>query len=136
MIVRNHIIFTGNLGGVPEITHKSEKSGVIARFSVANSELTFDETKKQYQPSHVNWIPVTVFGSLAKRTVQHLKKGDLVTVFGSIRDTSYKDDSGKQNKRFEVIATDVIPCSVMPKATDDLVSESFDNFSREGSIGV
>ncbi|MBU6374599.1 MAG: single-stranded DNA-binding protein [Bdellovibrionales bacterium] len=135
MIVRNHVIITGNLGADPQIVHESEKNGIVVRISVANSEYRYDQESKERQTTHVNWIPVTAFSGLAKRVSRSLKKGDLVTVTGAIRASQYKDSLGKTLKAFEVIATDILKSEILPSEGAGEVP-SFDDFREETVGGV
>ncbi len=133
MIVRNHVIITGNLGADPRVVHESEKSGVVVRLSLANSEYRYDKESKEHQTPHVNWIPITAFAGLAKRVSRSLKKGDLVTVTGAIRASEYKDSIGKTLKSFEIIATDILRSEILPSERAGEVP-SFDDF-KEVTVG-
>ena len=138
MRTSNFISLTGNLGGAveaKEVQHGTE----VARLSVAETVSRPNAQIGVFEQVHTNWIPVTVFGSLAKRALKSLKKGDRVTVLGSLKISSYEKD-GEKRRSFEVIADSIEMAQLLTKA--DAVdpatagqSPSFDEFDH-GAVGT
>ena len=114
MRTSNFISVTGNLGGDVEV-RKSERGEEVARLSVAETVSRPNAKTGEYEQVHTNWIPVTAFGSLARRTMQSLKKGDRVTVLGSLKTSNYEKE-GVSRKGFEVIAYSVEKTQLLSKA--------------------
>ncbi len=114
MRASNLFTVSGNIGGPVEIR---DAAGVeVARLSVAESVVRLRSETGQFEVTHTNWIPITAFGSLAKRAASGLKKGDRVTVIGSIKTTSFEKD-GENRKGFELIADSIERTQILAKAT-------------------
>jgi len=125
---------SGNIGGPVEIR---DAAGVeVARLSVAESVVRLRSETGKFEVTHTNWIPITAFGSLAKRAASGLKKGDRVTVIGSIKTTLFEKD-GENRKGFELIADSIERTQILAKAApseNEFVPdfETFDEFSDPG----
>lgn len=117
MRTSNFVTVTGNLGAEVEIK-RAEGSDEIARMSVAETVMR-PNAKGEFVPVHTNWIPVTAFGGLARRAVQSLKKGDRVTVHGTIRTRSYEKD-GQKHRGFEVVADSIERAQLLARAESAL----------------
>lgn len=114
MRASNLFTVSGNIGGPVEIR---DAAGVdVARLSVAESVARLNGETGQYEVTHTNWIPITAFGSLARRAAYGLKKGERVTVIGSIKTTSFEKD-GENRKGFELIAESIERTQILAKAT-------------------
>ncbi len=98
----NFVSFTGNIGSDVELRGGTNGKDV-ATVSLAETFSRRIEGSQNYEPVHTNWIPVTLFGSLAKRAAKSLKKGERVTVVGSLKTSTYEKE-GERRRSFEVIA--------------------------------
>jgi single-strand DNA-binding protein len=107
MQYQNQMSLRGRLGADPELIQKSDAKIPMAVFSVAENVTRFDADKKQWETVHTNWFSVRAFGELAKSAAESLKKGDLVTLRGSMRVDSYKDKNGEQRTGFQLIASEI-----------------------------
>lgn len=117
MRTSNFISLTGNMGGAVEL--KEAKPGMeVARLSVAETVSRPNAQTGLFEQVHTNWIPVTAFGSLAKRAVKSLKKGDRVTVLGTLKSSSYEKD-GENRRGFEVIAHSIEKAQLLGKADSE-----------------
>lgn len=103
----NHLFLIGNLGADPAERGRSEKSGPIVGFPVAENVRSFDRESNEFRTVHTNWFQVTVFGNLAERVKAHLRKGDRIALQGQIKSSRYTDKSGEERTGFEIIAEDV-----------------------------
>src|SRR4051794_34368477 len=99
MRASNFFSVTGNLGGVVEIK-EAQRGMEVARLSLAETVSRPNAQTGAFEQVHTNWIPVTAFGSLAKRAFKSLKKGDRVTVIGTVKTSSYEKD-GENRRGFE-----------------------------------
>jgi single-strand DNA-binding protein len=91
----NKVILSGRLTANPEI--KANNMGLlICNFSLAVNEYV----KGNEYTSFVNCI---AFGKTAEILQQHVTKGSLIGVEGSLRQSRWEDQSGAKRSRIEVI---------------------------------
>jgi single-strand DNA-binding protein len=103
----NHCFLIGHLGADPVERSRSDKSGPIVGFPLAENVRSFDKEAGEYKTVHTNWFQVTAFGPLAERVKAGLKKGDRIAVQGQIKSSRYTDKSGEERTGFEIVADDV-----------------------------
>lgn len=110
----NFIFVTGNIGS--DVEAKKLASGEdVVRLSIAESVSKPNTKTGEFEQVHTNWIPVTAFGSLANRAIHSLKKGDRVTVLGTVKISSYEKD-GENRRGFEIIADTIEKSHLLPRA--------------------
>ena len=101
MIDLNCMTLTGNVGkDATEFTTKSGKEGV--NFSVAISR-TYKDGQGQKQ-TETTWLAIVMF---SKHLAPWLKKGQKVSVMGSLRVNEYTDQEGQKRSQTQVIANHV-----------------------------
>jgi len=102
----NKVILVGNVGNDPEIK-KSDKASTstVATFNVATHETRKDKNGDKIK--RTEWHRIVTFGKLAELCGEYLKKGRQVYVEGQIRSRTYKDKEDKDQRIFEIIASDV-----------------------------
>jgi single-strand DNA-binding protein len=105
--MRNTCFVIGNIGSDPVERARSEKTGPIVGFSVAENVQTYDKETRQFKTLHTNWFNVTVFGNLAERTKTHVRKGDRVAIQGRMKISKFTDKSGQDRTAFEIIAEEI-----------------------------
>jgi len=136
MRTSNFISLTGNLGGAVEMK-KTAGGDEVSRLSIAETVSRPNPRTGEFEQVHTNWIPVAAFGSLARRAAQALKKGERVTVLGSLKTSSYEKD-GENRRGFEVIAYSIEKAQLLSKASsiDPAIAgqfPSFDEFNHESA---
>lgn len=90
----NKVIISGRLTADPEI--KSSSAGLaIASFSIAVT----DWIKNEEYTSFINCV---AFGKTAERLQQYTKKGLLIGVEGSLRQSRWEDSQGNKKNRIEI----------------------------------
>ncbi len=114
--MRNTCFVIGNIGSDPIERARSEKSGPIVGFSVAENVQTYDKETRQYKTLHTNWFNVTAFGNLAERTKISIRKGDRVAVQGRMKISKFTDKSGQDRTSFEIIAEEIAHWQPLPSA--------------------
>lgn len=114
MRTSNFVSVTGNLGADVEI-RKPEQGEEVAKLSIAETVSRMNSKTGEFEQVHTNWIPVVAFGSLAQRADQALKKGDRVTVVGTLKTSSYEKD-GENRRGFEVVAYSIERAQFLAKA--------------------
>lgn len=124
MLKDNQCYITGNLGRDPEM--KLTKNGKpYCKFTIASS---FKSGYKEY----TEWVPVQVWGELAKSCGDYLQKGKRVSIRGRFSTSSYQDDGGKKKCYTQIVAEQVavvLPGSAFSKGDG---GQSEGNFSRFG----
>ncbi len=91
----NKVFLMGHLGATPEL--QTSKSGrPYARLSVATNRRWVDDEKGSKELT--DWHSVFVWGALAQRCVDHLQKGALVFVEGSLTYWSVAQDTAQVYK--------------------------------------
>jgi single-strand DNA-binding protein len=98
----NKVILVGNLTRDPELTETP--SGVaVCRFAIAVS--------RDYANSDGNretdFFNITVWRGRAENCGKYLKKGNKVSIVGSLQNRSYEDKDGVKRNVTEVIASEV-----------------------------
>ena len=101
----NKIILIGHVGAKPEGRY-TPKGVSTASFSLATNELWYDIEKNKHE--HTEWHAIVAFNKIADYTTQHITKGSLVYVEGSIRSRLWKNNQQIEKKVTEIIATDVV----------------------------
>ncbi|MGK5088262.1 single-stranded DNA-binding protein [Bdellovibrionota bacterium FG-2] len=117
MSTTNQVVVTGNIGSDPEHYKKSEDSNGVVTFSLAESISKLNEKTKQYEQVHTNWFPIRSFGNLGSRVKGTLKKGDRVSVTGTLKTYQYETADGRMLWAFEVLADDINYSKLLPKVT-------------------
>ena len=101
----NKIILIGRLGAKPEGRYTPQ--GVsVASFSLATNESWTDVDNNIHE--HTEWHQVVAWNKTADFVTEHLDKGQLVYVEGSIRTRNWTSSKNEGKKITEVIATQVL----------------------------
>ncbi len=95
-------ILDGNLTADPDSRELSSGKQVTTFTLAMNHEWGSKEGNKQ-----VSYIQVEAWEKLAENCGKFLRKGNRVTVTGSIREDRWKDESGSPRSRVKVIAQSV-----------------------------
>jgi single-strand DNA-binding protein len=122
MIRHNSCLVVGNLGAAPIERGRTEKSGPVVAFSVAENVRMLDPETGTFKTTHTNWFPVTAFGAVAERARKHLKKGDRVIVQGRMKMAKYTDKAGEERTGFEILADEVALWKSLPSNSDEQAS--------------
>lgn len=102
----NQVTLIGNIGKDPEI--RTLENGVkVATFSLATSTGGFKKQDGTDVPEKTSWHNVVCWRGLADLAEKFVKKGDKLTVFGSISYREYEKD-GVKRYATDIIAYDVV----------------------------
>lgn len=102
----NQVTLIGNIGKDPEI--RTLDNGVkVATFSLATSTGGFKKQDGTDVPEKTSWHNVVCWRGLADLAEKFVKKGDKLTVFGSISYREYEKD-GVKRYATDIIAYDVV----------------------------
>lgn len=83
-----NVVLTGRLTGDVEI--KQAGKTVVANVTIASNK----------DKEHTDFIPVTLWGDIAKNVAKYVKKGMRLTVTGELATNSYEKDGVKVTKLF------------------------------------
>lgn len=97
------IIFTGRLGGEPEVRYTQTGTAVLA-LSVADTRYWFDK-KEQVMKNETDWHRVIVWGERAERLAESAGKGDLMEIHGELRYRQFDGEKGEKVRLAEIHAT-------------------------------
>lgn len=102
----NKVILVGNVGNDPELKKSDKATGTsVTTFNVATHETRKDKNGDKVKKTE--WHRIVTFGKLAELCNEYLKKGRQVYVEGQIRSRTYKDKEDKEQRIYEIIASDV-----------------------------
>ena len=101
MNIHNLVLITGRLAADPEL--RTTQSGIsCCQFNVA--------VNRQYQkgkPQEVDFISVTAWRQTAEFVSRYFRKGNVITVLGSMRNNNYTDQNGVKHYSMNVQAENV-----------------------------
>jgi len=101
----NKVILIGHLGATPEGRYTPQGIST-ASFSLATNEKWVDNNNKIHE--HTEWHHVIAWNKTADFITEHLDKGDLVYVEGSIKTRTWTNAKNEEKKITEIVATQVI----------------------------
>jgi single-strand DNA-binding protein len=101
----NVVTISGNLGRDPEL--RSTQGGTqVLTFSLAVSDRKRNPQSGEWEDV-TNWVPCVVFGKRAESLSRLLSKGMKCAVEGKLRQSSYKDKSGQNRSKIEVVVDEI-----------------------------
>jgi single-strand DNA-binding protein len=100
------IEFAGTLGDDPEMRFTAGGMAV-ANLSVAVSERKLNNAENKWEDAGTTWFRVTAWNKLAENAAESLRKGDRVTVTGTIRTNEYENREGEKRLSWVVTADDI-----------------------------
>ena len=101
----NVVTISGNLGRDPEL--RSTQGGTqVLTFSLAVSDRKRNPQSGEWEEV-TNWVPCVVFGKRAESLSRLLSKGMKCAVEGKLRQSSYKDKSGQNRSKIEVVVDEI-----------------------------
>ena len=100
----NKVILVGNVGKDPEI--RSTPSGtMVATFGLATSDRQKD-AQGNWQ-DHTEWHTLVAFTRTAEIVRDYVKKGSKLYIEGTLRTSSWDDQSGQKRYKTEIIVNDL-----------------------------
>ena len=95
----NKAIIMGRLGKDPELKH-TPNGNPVCNFSMATSESWKDKSGQKQEKT--NWHNIVIWGMLAERCAEYLKKGSQCLVEGQIETRSWEDKDGNKKYMTEI----------------------------------
>lgn len=128
----NRCNISGNIGRDPELRQTQGGTQVLT-FSLAVSDRKRNPQSGEWEEV-TNWIPCVVFGNRAESLSRFLSKGMKCAVEGKLRQSSYKDKSGQNRSKIEVIVDEVEFLSAS-KAQNQQQSQQPNNYHNQYQNG-
>ena len=101
----NKVMLMGRLGRDPEMKYL-QSGAAITTFNVATDESWIDRNGQKIE--HTEWHRIITFQRLAENCAQHIVKGSLVYVEGSLQTRKWQDASGQNRYVTEIKAQRVL----------------------------
>lgn len=99
----NKAILIGNVGKDPVVSYLSADN-VVATFPLATSERGYRLPNGTEVPEQTEWHNIVMWGNLAKRAENYVRKGAKLYVEGKIRTRNYQDKKGYTRYVTEILA--------------------------------
>ncbi|MFH1531263.1 MAG: single-stranded DNA-binding protein [Pseudomonadota bacterium] len=96
----NKVLLLGNLGGDPELRY-TPSGQAVANFNLATNERV---QKDGNWEERTEWHRIVVWGKLAERCNEYLKKGSSVFLEGRIQTRKWQDREGGDRYTTEIVA--------------------------------
>lgn len=129
----NRVNCSGNIGRDPELRQTQGGTQVLT-FSLAVSDRKRNPQNGEWEEV-TNWIPCVVFGNRAESLSRFLAKGMKCAVEGKLRQSSYKDKSGQNRSKIEVIV-DEVEFPSASKAQNQPQSQQPNNYTSQYQSGA
>ena len=98
----NVAVLTGRLVADPELRHTPNDTAVTSFTIAVNRRFARSPEERQ-----TDFIDIVAWRSTAEFVCKYFKKGQLISIEGSIQTRSYQDKEGNKRKAFEVVANNV-----------------------------
>ncbi|WP_317855350.1 single-stranded DNA-binding protein [Chakrabartyella piscis] len=92
----NKVILMGRLTRDPEVRYSQGATPMaVARYSIA--------VNRRFKRDETDFINCVAFGKTGEFAEKYLKKGQMITIVGSLRTGSYDDKDGKKVRTTDVV---------------------------------
>ena len=114
----NVVIITGRLGTNPELGETKDNKVPFAKLNLACTKAWKDKSNQRQEA--VTWIPVLFWRKQAELAGKLLKKGNLVSVVGSLAKETWQND-GENRSRLYVSGQSFTQLSAKPKTEEEVI---------------
>ena len=121
---QNSVSAIGRLTRDPEI-RRTTSSKSVCKFDIAISSRFKDKSTGEWKDGDPTFIPIVVWGELADKLADKIKKGMPVYVEGRLQTNSWTTTDGTKKSRLEVIASRVQILIKLEKEQTEEVEEDF-----------
>ena len=120
----NSVVLIGRLAQDPELRYIAGTGMPVATFTLAVSR-EFTNKKGERE---VDFIDIQAWNKQAETVANYLKKGNMVSVNGSIRVETYTDKEGNRRRSFRINASRVefLITDRQPKTTNQMKEPTFE----------
>ncbi|AKL97392.1 single-stranded DNA-binding protein [Endomicrobium proavitum] len=103
---QNSVIMVGRLTRDPEL-RRTGTGKAVCSFDIAISRRFKDQATGEWKDADPTFVPIVVWGDMAERCGERLKKGAPVHVEGRLQTNKWESTDGTKKSRLEVIASRV-----------------------------
>ncbi len=96
----NKVVLLGNLVKDPELKAIQSKSKYYTRVIIAINR----NFKSSTGIKEADFVPVVFWGKKAEILCKYVKKGDSISISGTLRTSNYEDENGNKRYKIEVCA--------------------------------
>ena len=120
----NSVVLVGRLAQDPELRYIAGTGMPVATFTLAVSREFTDKNGER----GVDFIDIQAWNKQAETVANYLKKGNMVSVNGSIRVETYTDKEGNRRRSFKINANRVefLITDRQPKTTNQMKEPTFE----------
>ena len=129
----NKVMLMGRLGRDPEMKYL-QSGAAITTFNVATDESWIDRNGQKIE--HTEWHRIITFQRLAENCAQHIVKGSLVYVEGSLQTRKWQDASGQNRYVTEIKAQRVLFLDRKRPDNQDGYGDSEEWRNRQGTANA
>lgn len=101
MVALNSIQVTGNLVDDPELRF-TPTGKAVANFRLASTPKVFDRDKQEWGDGDTLFIGGSVWGEFAENVAESLRRGDRVTVTGTLNQRNWETKEGEKRSTYEI----------------------------------
>lgn len=133
---QNSVSVIGRLTKDPEI-RRTTSSKSVCKFDIAISSSFKDKVTGEWKDGDPTFIPIVVWGELAEKLADKIKKGMPVLVEGRLQTNSWTTTDGTKKSRLEVIASRVqILVKLEKEQTEEKADDRFvqENDTKEDDV--
>jgi len=111
---QNSVVMVGRLTRDPEL-RRTGTGKAVCSFDIAIGRRFKDQATGEWKDADPTFVPIVVWGDMAERCGERLKKGVPVHVEGRLQTNKWEGNDGAKRSRLEVIASRVQFLSIAPK---------------------
>lgn len=104
-VVLNRVLLIGEVGRDPEMRYTSS-GRPVASFGLAVGRSWSGQDGRRHEET--DWFNVVAWGSLAERSHQQLRSGQLIFVEGQLKNRQWQDAEGRTQSATEVVASELV----------------------------
>ena len=117
------VLLIGNVGRDVEV-RVLEGGTKVATFSLATSTGGYKKQDGTEVPERTSWHNIICWRGMAEIAEKYIKKGNKLTVMGSINYRDYEDANGVKRYVTDIIAYDLVLCSGSQESSKPPITES------------
>lgn len=98
----NHLMIMGRLTADPEVRYTEREQIPVCRFSIATARPKHKDVEVE-----TDFFNCVAWRNLAEIVTQWYKKGDVIVIYGTLRNRPYIDKEGKNRTATQIIVKEV-----------------------------
>lgn len=116
--LQNQVIITGRLTHEPEF-RSTQKGTTVCFFDIASNRRIKDPVSQEWKDD-TTYVPIVLFGTLADRCRDKIKKGTPVYIEGRLSNSEYTNKDGVKITRLKVIANRIQILETKSQEVDEI----------------